>query len=718
MSFRNRLDALVASIKTTADQAAAAAQAAGAQAAAATTAAETATGIALSASEAAQEAATLAADAATTATDAAGAAADAHNAAILAQGAADAATIEAAAAQSAADTAAAEALAAAGLAGSKGKVLIQPDEPDAADREPQNLWIDTIAALNTPKRWAGATWEPVTDKAAIDAANAAAAAQATANSAGAYAAAAMGAASAAQSTADAAASAASTAQSAADTAAFAAGVAQATANGKNKITRSTDAPTALTPGETPGDLWWRYASGIVIGQWVWSGSAWVAMTLDGAILANLDAGTITTGLLDAERIAARSIKVDRLALGALTMNAVRNPGFEETGDNPPVPGTSVTAVPGWTAALGTSGRTDIFRWAAGANARSGQGYAVAWSGTAAASGVAVQSEWMPVIPGTQYFFQAMVRNLHASCQARLAIYHNTTPSGTGTLVTLHTASPTVAGGWFPLFGTWTPAAGRTWVRIEVQNRGLTPHAVNRALVVDDIAMLLYGQSAMEITPELIRFWDGMGQETGRWDPLAIKSPNGIFDNLGVAGNANINGQLDVSEVQAGFVSAVESYANSASAHSLAVTASATVGALTALGDVISAGQRVLRRAVSSSANVAVSATTLPAGGGTLGLATGFTIAGHASYDILVRIEAMVFISSAATYANVMIRQGGVAYGTVARGVGGSSVIAVHEFVIPAGGSGGTWEVVLNAPGAANVSANADYNRVRITRTAI
>ena len=60
------------------------------------------------------------------------------------------------------------------LAGGKGKVIIQAAAPATADRLAQNLWIDTTNNANTPKRWSSTTWLAVTDKAATDAAAAAA----------------------------------------------------------------------------------------------------------------------------------------------------------------------------------------------------------------------------------------------------------------------------------------------------------------------------------------------------------------------------------------------------------------------------------------------------------------------------------------------------------------------------------------------------------------
>jgi predicted phage tail protein len=59
------------------------------------------------------------------------------------------------------------------LAGGKGKVIVQNAAPAAADRLPQNLWIDTTSGANTPKRWNGSAWVAVTDKVATDAAAAA-----------------------------------------------------------------------------------------------------------------------------------------------------------------------------------------------------------------------------------------------------------------------------------------------------------------------------------------------------------------------------------------------------------------------------------------------------------------------------------------------------------------------------------------------------------------
>lgn len=59
-------------------------------------------------------------------------------------------------------------------AGAKGEVIYGSTAPTADKRLPQNLWIDTAGGANTPKRWDGNAWVPVTDKVATDAAKAAA----------------------------------------------------------------------------------------------------------------------------------------------------------------------------------------------------------------------------------------------------------------------------------------------------------------------------------------------------------------------------------------------------------------------------------------------------------------------------------------------------------------------------------------------------------------
>ena len=117
--------------------------------------------------------------------------------------------------------------------------------------------------------------------------------------------------------AEAAAAAAVTAAEEAETAATAA---QTTANGKNKIVRST-ADASGTVGYTAGDLWWKMAStsaaSNVLDQWTFDGTNWNKNPLTNAVIATLDAAKITTGYLAADRIEAASIAGTKISAGTI-----------------------------------------------------------------------------------------------------------------------------------------------------------------------------------------------------------------------------------------------------------------------------------------------------------------------------------------------------------------------------------------------------------------
>ena len=142
------------------------------------------------------------------------------------------------AANSLANQAKTDAATAAGIANGKGDVLIQSATPAAAMQKATTLWIDTTGGANTPKRWSGSTWTVVTDKAATDAASAAALAQTNANLANA-----------------------------------AAAAAQTTADRKTQTYTSDTTPSAPSGGFTKGDVWFKTSD--KNRPYVWSGTAWV-----------------------------------------------------------------------------------------------------------------------------------------------------------------------------------------------------------------------------------------------------------------------------------------------------------------------------------------------------------------------------------------------------------------------------------------------------------
>lgn len=213
-------------------------------------------------------------------------------------------------AQSAADAANSAASAAAGIANGKGKVLVQSTAPGSADRNAVTLWIDTTGGANTPKRWtSGTTWVAVTDKVAVDAAQAAV-----------------------------------NAQSKADAAHTAAGNAQTTANNaltmagsKNSVFYSANAPSGTA---NTGDTWRQVnAKGDVIAEWRWTaGGSWLSQQVTTEMISNLDVGKLTAGTANisdlvveklwAEVIRAKKITADQLLVGSGT-NLIVDPYLED-----------------------------------------------------------------------------------------------------------------------------------------------------------------------------------------------------------------------------------------------------------------------------------------------------------------------------------------------------------------------------------------------------
>lgn len=126
-------------------------------------------------------------------------------------------------------------------------------------------------------------------------------------------------ASAAQTAAAAAQASASSALSTAVTANTTANAAQTTANGKNKVTYSTSTPG--TTANTAGDIWFQYGTsgpnaGRIIAQYTGNGgTSWTQTTVSGLVIANIDAGSITTGTLGV------GVAVSGLN-GSFTLNAV------------------------------------------------------------------------------------------------------------------------------------------------------------------------------------------------------------------------------------------------------------------------------------------------------------------------------------------------------------------------------------------------------------
>ena len=82
--------------------------------------------------------------------------------------------------------------------------------------------------------------------------------------------------------------------------------AQTSANGKNTVSYGTTNPPTIT-GKAVGDLYFAFnGSNNVVAQYTWNGSSWSSNQLTSTVIAQLDAGKITTGVLSAIEISAGS----------------------------------------------------------------------------------------------------------------------------------------------------------------------------------------------------------------------------------------------------------------------------------------------------------------------------------------------------------------------------------------------------------------------------
>lgn len=87
----------------------------------------------------------------------------------------------------------------------------------------------------------------------------------------------------------------------------------------NAITFSIDPP--FLPGATIGDTWFQHSTGnSILGQWAWSGTAWVPQTISHQVIASIDLATATVGTLHGDYITAKSIGVEQLKAGSIGVN--------------------------------------------------------------------------------------------------------------------------------------------------------------------------------------------------------------------------------------------------------------------------------------------------------------------------------------------------------------------------------------------------------------
>lgn len=246
-----------------------------------------------------------------------------RDAVAAAQQAVESAQTTASEAVTAANAASQAALEAAGIAASKGRVIVQETEPQGEGRKSSNIWIQPVPddpdteveekAVTYVYLEASDEWQPTTSSELAQAAQNALDAREAAQQA--------------QQRADTAIANAADALTAAQTA-------KTTADGKNTLRFSLSEPTSSTPGQRSGDTWWRAnTDGNIIGQWTWDGAQWVSVQLRSEVIANLDVSKLSVhdsaqiseaviGRLFADIFTAHKITAEQIIVGGLPSEAL------------------------------------------------------------------------------------------------------------------------------------------------------------------------------------------------------------------------------------------------------------------------------------------------------------------------------------------------------------------------------------------------------------
>jgi hypothetical protein len=309
------------------------------------------------------------------------------------------------------------------------------------------IWFD---AVKVEKGTVATAWS-LNPQEAIDAAAAAKAAAATA-----------------QTKADQAFTNAQTAQDAATAASTAAGAAQSqattalnTANGKGKTYFQGTAPVG--PGLTTNDVWFNTSADNQPSSW--NGSSWVLQRFgNSAILAGLDAGKITVGTLSALVIGAKSISVEKLTIGSLSDSLILNGSFEDPSDLP-VP----TIAAGWNT---YSGATRV----------SGYSRSGSWSISAPVGGsAALESDRFTASPGDIFYLAAWAYFAAASGGFYLRMqWLNAAMAEIGISDAYGGAQPTSTAYALYQGNTVAAPAGTAYARVQV-------YSTNTTAIIDDIA---------------------------------------------------------------------------------------------------------------------------------------------------------------------------------------------------------------------------------------
>jgi len=228
--------------------------------------------------------------------------------------------------------------------------------------------------------------------------------------------------------------------------------AQATADGKNSIFtfNAPTLPTRSTPGRAAGDIAWvrNSVTGVIVAQYEWNGTDWFARTLDDTTIANLNAGKLTAGFVNTDRLQASSIGTQKLRISDFE-NLFDGSNFE-----------SMNLIP-WVG-LAASARSSLD------NIVVNEGTASLRVGPSATVNTFLFESLLTVVPGEEYLITMYVRTdaayngLDGNAKLRFGDKNNV-----GLQQVAYGANPRFVDTWVPLTYTYVPPAGITALQMSL-----------------------------------------------------------------------------------------------------------------------------------------------------------------------------------------------------------------------------------------------------------
>lgn len=330
------------------------------------------------------------------------------------------------------------------------------------------------------------------------------------------------------------------------------------ANGKNKVIYSTSPASGTSQGSyvfVEGDTWFQRVSGLIIGQWQFGSGSWGERTIDNAVIANIDAGKVVTGFLDAARIAVNTITAEKLVLGSFA-NLIPNGSFERGAQGwfsaeevefttvPDGPGTTPVTIARVTPIAADAGFTPTV-------------YPYNASGA-------------PYTPGTSYAFRLVVRKKSGtagSIEIRIGRHGEGQTNAWVIVPGTQLVASSAGSGWQVLEGIYTTPTADLRDRMSVSIH--TTNAVGSVFEVAEITMRQMASAELIVDGSITAQKMVVGTITAASGILANASVgNAQIANLAVT-DAKI-ATLDAAKINTGFLDAARINANTITSRMIAI----------------------------------------------------------------------------------------------------------------------------------------------------